>query len=41
MPHLDVDIGAQNLELELGFLNAAVWMCLEMRFGIQDSIPRY
>lgn len=25
-PHLDVDIGARNMELESGFPNSAVWM---------------
>ena len=36
---LDVDIGAQTLELESGFLNTAVWMHMELRFGIEDPIP--
>ena len=38
---LDVDIGAQALELESGFLNTAVWMHMELRFAIGDPIPWY
>jgi hypothetical protein len=35
---LDVDIGAQNWELESAFQNPVVWLHVELRFGIRDSI---
>jgi hypothetical protein len=36
---LDVDIGAQNWELKLAFLNSVVWLHVELRFGIRGLIP--
>jgi hypothetical protein len=36
---LDVDIEAQNWELESIFLNFVVWLYMELRFGISDPIP--
>jgi hypothetical protein len=38
IPRLDVDIGAQNWELELVFLNLVVWLHVELRFGIRGPI---
>jgi len=38
---LNVDIGAQALEMEPSFLNAIVWMHTELRSGIRGSIPWY
>jgi hypothetical protein len=39
IPRLDLDIGAQNWELESTFLNFVVWFHVELRFGIGCSIP--
>lgn len=36
---LDVDIGAWNSELALGFLNSDVWLSSEFRVGICSSFP--
>jgi hypothetical protein len=35
---LDVDIGAQNWELEPTFLNSVVWLHVELRFEIRGLI---